>query len=206
MVQHGGLRNALCMPAGRSGSRDRCKTGDPAGGIGPARVDGMKLESLEKLFVHELKDLHSAESQILKALPEMEKAASHDELKAAFAKHYKETKVHVQRLESIFKGLEFEPGGHKCKAAEGLIAEGKDMIEAEAEDAVRDAGLIGAAQRVEHYEMAAYGTAVALAEKLGMQEAADTLRLTLEEEGKTDRDLTALAERVVNFKALKAGF
>ncbi len=164
----------------------------------------MKLDTLDKLFAHELKDLHSAENQILKALPEMEKAASHEELKAAFKKHMNETKVHVQRLEKIFKGLDFAPGGHKCKGAEGLIAEAKDLISADADDWVRDAGLIGAAQRVEHYEMAGYGTAVALAEKLGNHEAIELLRMTLEEEGKTDRDLTALAERVINFKALKA--
>ncbi len=164
----------------------------------------MKLDSLEKLFVHELKDIHSAERQILDALPKMEAAATNTELKAAFKKHHGETQVHIDRLEKIFSQLDYEPGGHKCRAAEGLVLEANDMIHADAEDAVRDAGLIGAAQRVEHYEMAAYGTAAALAEKLGKQELADILRKTLEEEGKTDRDLTHLALRFVNFKAAVA--
>lgn len=166
----------------------------------------MNLENLEKLFVHELKDIYSAESQILKALPKMEKAASDSDLKAAFRKHLEETKEQVARLETIFEKLEYSAGGHKCKGMEGLLEEAQDMIDADADDRVRDAGLISAAHRVEHYEIAAYGTAVAIAEKIGNQGAADLLRKTLEEEGKTDRDLTHLANRVINFKALKAGF
>lgn len=164
----------------------------------------MKLDTLEKLLVHELKDLHSAETQIVEALPKLADAASDAGLKKAFTDHLKETKVHVSRLEKIFKDLDFQPGGHRCEAMAGLVKEGAGMIRADADPEVRDAGLIAAAQRVEHYEIAAYGTAVALATKLGKHEIADTLRETLEEEGKADRDLTHIAERVINFKALIA--
>ncbi|WP_193212904.1 ferritin-like domain-containing protein [Luteolibacter marinus] len=164
----------------------------------------MKLENLEKLLVHELKDLHSAEKQMLEALPKMADAATHPDLKKAFRDHLAETKTHVTRLESIFAGLDFQPGGHRCEAMAGLVKEGAGMISADADPTVRDAGLIAAAQRVEHYEIAAYGTAAALATKLGSHEIAATLRKTLEEEGKADRDLTHLAERVINFKALIA--
>lgn len=164
----------------------------------------MKLDSLEKLLVLELKDLYSAEKQLVEALPQMAKSAKHAELVAAFEGHLAETKTHVTRLEAIFDQLTYAPGGHRCVAMEALIEEGNEMIEADAEDEVRDAGLIAAAQRVEHYEISAYGTAVALATKLGMHEAAEILRQTLEEEGRTDRDLSHLAERVVNFKALLA--
>ena len=164
----------------------------------------MKLENLDKLLVHELKDLHSAEIQMVEALPKMAKAATHPDLKKAFLDHLSETKKHVTRLEKIFSTMDFQPGGHRCEAMAGLIKEGSGMIHADAEPTVRDAGLISAAQRVEHYEIAAYGTAVALATKLGNHEVAEALRETLEEEGKADRDLTHLAERVINFKALIA--
>lgn len=164
----------------------------------------MKLDTLEKLLVHELKDLHSAERQLVEALPKMAAAAKHPDLTKAFEDHLKETKSHVSRLENIFEGLDFEPGGHRCEAMAGLIKEGEGMISADADSEVRDAGLIACAQRVEHYEIAAYGTSVALATKLGKHEIAESLRTTLEEEGKADRDLTHLAERVVNFKALIA--
>ncbi|MFC7336808.1 ferritin-like domain-containing protein [Haloferula chungangensis] len=164
----------------------------------------MKLENLEKLLVHELKDLHSAETQLVDALPKMAEASEHTDLKKAFRDHLKETEQHVVRLEKIFEGLDFEPGGHRCQAMAGLIKEGEGMISADAEAEVRDAGLIAAAQRVEHYEIAAYGTAVALATKLGKHEIADALRETLEEEGLADRHLTQLAERVINFKAMIA--
>ena len=162
----------------------------------------MKLDTLTKLFVHELKDIHSAERQLLDAIPAMEKAACNEELKAAFAKHLQETKGQIERLDKIFAELDFQPGGHKCAAMAGLIEEGEEMCKADADDHVRDAGLIACAQRVEHYEIAAYGTAVALAEKLGLTDAVVILRETLEEEGKTDRDLTYLADRVINLEAL----
>lgn len=164
----------------------------------------MKLDNLDKLFVHELKDLYSAENQLLEALPKMAKAAKHPDLQKAFLSHLEETKTHVTRLESVFKGLDFKPGGHRCAAMSGLIEEGEEMIKADAAEDVRDAGLIACAQRVEHYEIAGYGTAVALAAKLGKHDLADTLRETLEEEGKADRSLTHIADRVVNFKAMMA--
>lgn len=164
----------------------------------------MKLDTLHKLFVHELKDIHSAERQLLDALPKMAAAAKNEELKAAFQKHLEETKDQIKRLDTIFKGLDFQPGGHKCAAMAGLIEEGEEMCKADAEEHVRDAGLIACAQRVEHYEIAAYGTAVALANKLSMRDAAELLRETLEQEGKTDRDLTHLAEKIINFEALMA--
>ena len=164
----------------------------------------MKLKTLENLFHHELKDLYSAETQLLKALPKMAKAATHEELKAGFTEHLEQTKGHVQRLEQIGESLELQLTGHKCKAMEGLVAEGSDLISEDAEDAVRDAGLIGAAQRVEHYEIAAYGTARALARCLGHDEAADLLGETLEEEKATDEKLTELAESAINAEAAES--
>jgi ferritin-like metal-binding protein YciE len=164
----------------------------------------MKLDSLEKLLVHELKDLYSAERQILAALPQLEKAATNPDLKRAFAGHRKETEEHISRIERVFDGLDYEPGGAHCEGAAGLVAEGSKAITAEAEDQVRDAALVAAAQRVEHYEMAGYGTAVALAKKLGKYDVAEILQKTLEEEGMADRKLTQLAEKSINFAALHA--
>src|SRR6187402_364172 len=126
----------------------------------------MKLESLHKLWIHELKDLHSAETQILEALPKIIAAASHAELQTALGDHLKETRTHISRLEKIFKGLDFEPTGQRCKGMEGLLEEGKGILTADAEPMVRDAGIIAACQRVEHYEIAGYGTAAAYAEIL----------------------------------------
>ncbi len=164
----------------------------------------MKLDSLNKLYIHELKDLYSAETQLVEAIPKMQKAASNADLKQAFADHLAETKTHVARLESIFKELDFEPGGHKCAAMEGLIEEGEELINSDIDPQVLDAALIAAAQRIEHYEMAGYGTARTYAEKLGSQTAADTLQETLNEEGLADQKLTRLAERKINFLALGA--
>lgn len=161
----------------------------------------MIFDSLEKLLAHELKDIYSAENQLLKVLPDMAKAASNADLKVAFEDHLKETKNQVKRIEKIMKTMDFAPGGHRCAGMAGLIEEGKDMIDADAEASVRDAGLICAAQRVEHYEIAAYGSAAALAEQLGNREAADVLYESLEEEGLADRKLSRLATRFVNFKA-----
>jgi ferritin-like metal-binding protein YciE len=162
----------------------------------------MKLDSLQKLYVHELKDLYSAEKQILKALPKMAGAANDDGLKKAFQDHEQETRAHVERLERIFQNLDFKPGGHHCEGMEGLLKEGSDMIHADADDDVRDAGLISAAQRVEHYEMAGYGAARTYAEKLGRYDEADLLQKTLNEEGAADRHLSTLAERRINFEAI----
>lgn len=164
----------------------------------------MKLDSLHKLYVQELKDLYSAESQLLEALPKMEAAASNPHLKKAFKDHLAETKNQISRLEKIFQKLEFQPGGHKCAAMEGLITEGSELLKSDIEPEVLDAALIAAAQRVEHYEMAGYGTARAFAEQLGEHEAADMLQLTLDEEGHANQSLTRLAERSVNFLATTA--
>jgi ferritin-like metal-binding protein YciE len=161
----------------------------------------MKLNTLEDLLHHELKDLYSAETQLVKALPKMAKAATHEDLKAAFEQHLEETKGQVQRLEQIGEQMGKKLTGHKCKAMEGLVEEGSDLISEDAEDNVRDAGLIGAAQRVEHYEMAGYGTAAALARQLGHDDIAEILDETLDEEKLTDAKLTELAESVINAEA-----
>ncbi len=164
----------------------------------------MKLQTLQDLFVHELKDLYSAENQLIKALPKMAKAATNDELRAGFESHLEETKNHVNRLEQIATAVDCKLSGHRCKAMEGLIEEGSELISEDAEDTVRDAGLIGAAQRVEHYEIAGYGTARALAECLGYDEAVELLTQTLEEEKATDEKLTTLAESTINAEAMAA--
>ncbi len=161
----------------------------------------MKLKTIEDLFHHELKDLYSAENQLVKALPKMAKAASNEELKAGFEEHLEQTKGHVARLDQIAEMIGKKLGGHKCKAMEGLVEEGAELISEDAEDTVRDAGLIGAAQRVEHYEIAGYGTTIALANALGQNEAASLLEKTLQEEKDTDAKLTKLAESTVNTSA-----
>jgi ferritin-like metal-binding protein YciE len=163
----------------------------------------MDIDSMKKLFVHELKDLYSAENQILEALPKMAKKASHPELKSAFEEHHRQTQEQVKRLEQIFDSLEFEPGGQKCKGMEGLIEEGEDAMEDAEEDDVRDAAMISAAQRVEHYEIAGYGTARTYARLLGDDRAAELLQQTLDEEGETDKKLTRLAESGVNRDAME---
>ncbi len=156
----------------------------------------MELESLKDLYIHELKDLYSAENQIIKALPKMAKAASDQELIDGFKKHLEETKEHAARLERILKSHDESTRGPKCKGMEGLIKEGDEMIKEDAEDEVRDAGLISAAQRVEHYEMAGYGTARTYAKLLGDSNGARLLQKTLDEEGATDKKLTQLSERI----------
>ena len=162
----------------------------------------MKLDSLKKLYVEELRDLYSAENQLIKALPKMAKGASSSELKQAFEDHLEQTKEHVERLDEIFSRLDEKPTGKTCKAMKGLIEEGSEMLEEEGEESVIDAGLIGAAQRVEHYEIAAYGTVRTFANLLGEEEAADLLQQTLDEEGETDKQLSELAEEIVNEEAL----
>ena len=164
----------------------------------------MKLESLQDLFADEIKDLYSAETQIVQALPKMAKAASSAELKEAFEQHLEQTKEHVQRLEQICEKLDLNPKGKKCKAMEGLIEEGSEIMSHGAESAVLDAALIAAAQRVEHYEIAGYGCARTFADRLGHQEAASLLQQTLEEEGETDKKLTQIAESEVNVQAAQA--
>jgi ferritin-like metal-binding protein YciE len=163
----------------------------------------MKIDSLQELLVEELRDLYSAENQILKALPKMAKNASSRELRTAFEGHLKETEGQVERLDTIFDELGVSPKGKKCKGMEGLIEEGKELMEEDIEDEVLDAGLIAAAQRVEHYEIAGYGTARTYAELLGMNQAARLLESTLKEEKAADQKLTAIAENV-NVEAAEA--
>jgi len=153
-------------------------------------------EGLKELYVDELKDLYNAENQLVKALPKMAKAASSEELRAGFEEHLEQTKSHVQRLEQIFEMLDESPKGKKCKGMEGLIEEGSEIMEEDFEGALLDAALIGAAQRVEHYEIAAYGTVRAFAEELGESEHASLLAETLEEEKETDEKLTELAKQI----------
>ena len=161
----------------------------------------MKMKTLEDLFVHELKDLYSAEKQLTKALPKMAKAASNEELKKCFEEHLHETETQVERLEQIFEQLGINGRGMKCKAMDGLIEEGKQVME-EAQDAeVCDAAMICAAQRIEHYEIAGYGCARTFAEQLGHSEAANLLQQTLEEEGNADHKLTQIAMERVNQSA-----
>ena len=155
----------------------------------------MAAEDLKELFIDELKDLYNAENQLIKALPKMAKAADSSELKSGFEEHLEQTRGHVERLEKVFRKLGESPKGKKCKGMEGLIEEGSEAIE-EYEGSVRDAALIGAAQRVEHYEMAGYGTVIALARELGEDEHASLLEKTLEEEKETDAKLTDLSETV----------
>jgi len=162
----------------------------------------MKLESLRELYIEELRDLYSAENQLVKALPKMAKAASHQELQAAFTEHLDQTKVHVERLETIFTKLNESPKGKTCKAMEGLVEEGDEMRKQKGEDAVIDAGLIAAAQRVEHYEIAGYGTVRTYARLLKEDQAANLLQQTLEEEKETDQKLNQLAERLINLEAI----
>ena len=157
---------------------------------------------LEELLEDELKDLYSAENQIIKALPKMAKACESPELKRAFERHLEETRRHVDRLDQIGEELEIKMTGKKCKGMEGLIAEGKEAMEELDEENI-DAGLIGAAQKVEHYEIAAYGTARTHAELLGLRRVAKLLQQTLDEEGATDKKLTQLAESVANVEAVQ---
>jgi ferritin-like metal-binding protein YciE len=163
----------------------------------------MQLETLKDLYIHELKDLYSAEQQLVKALPKMAKAARNKELAAGFQEHLEQTKVHAQRLEQILSSHKQTSRGPKCKAMEGIVAEGAEMIEEEADEEVKDAGLISAAQRVEHYEMAGYGTARTYAELLTDKEGANLLQMTLEEERATDQKLTKLAKSAINLAAAK---
>jgi ferritin-like metal-binding protein YciE len=159
---------------------------------------------LEELLVDELKDLYSAEKQLVRALPRMAKAAGSQELRRAFEKHLGETERHVERLEQIGEALESRLTGKKCVGMEGLIEEGKELIEEDIDQDALDAGLIGAAQKVEHYEIAAYGTARTHADMLGYSKIARLLQQTLNEEGATDKKLTALAENIINVEAVEA--
>jgi len=164
----------------------------------------MAMNSLHDLYVEELKDLYNAENQLLKALPKMAKAASAPELAEAFTEHLVVTKTQIERLETIFKGLGVSPKGKKCKAMEGLVEEGKEVIEEDGDPSVKDAALIAAAQRVEHYEMAGYGCVRTFAKLLGYADAEALLQETLDEEKDADVTLTELAESVINVAAEEA--
>jgi ferritin-like metal-binding protein YciE len=159
---------------------------------------------LANLLVDELRDLYSAEKQMVKALPRMAKAAGSQDLRRAFERHLEETRRHVERLEQIGDELDRSLTGKKCVGMEGLIEEGKGLIEEDLEQDTLDAGLIGAAQKIEHYEIAGYGTARTHAETLGYSKIARVLQQTLNEEGATDKKLTALAENIVNPEAVEA--
>ena len=161
----------------------------------------MKIETLRDLYVEQLHDLYSAETQLVEALPKMAKAASHPQLQNAFQEHLTQTKTHVQRIEQIFQKLGTKPKNQTCKGMEGLIKEGSEMAKMRGDPAAIDAGLIAAAQRVEHYEIAGYGCVHAYAQQLGAQQDAQLLQQTLNEEGQTDKKLTQLAEQLINLEA-----
>lgn len=157
-----------------------------------------QFNNLNDLFVQQLKDLYDAEQQITKALPQMAEAATSPQLKSAFQEHLRQTQGHIERLERVFRGINCQPEAETCPAIRGMIKEGSDIISAKGDPSVRDAGLIAAAQRVEHYEMAGYGTVRTFAHQLGRDDLAQILQQTLDEEGQTDKKLTAIAESNVN--------
>lgn len=162
----------------------------------------MTLDHLKDLYLEELRDVYDAEKQLTKALPRMSKTSSNSALTKAFDSHLRQTEEHIQRIEKIFQQLGTKAKGKTCKAMKGLVEEGKDMMKESGEDDVRDAGLIAAAQRVEHYEIAAYGTLCAYAEMLGRKDDLKLLQRTLKEEKDTDKKLTDLAMKTVNPSAL----
>lgn len=165
--------------------------------------NGNNRETLQKLYVEQLKDLYSAEGQILEALPKMIQRASHADLKRGFQEHYQQTEQQVQRLEEIAEMIGEDLGGHECKGMKGLLEEGEEAMEEFKDSDVLDAALIASAQRVEHYEMAGYGCSRTYANLLGFADQATILQRTLDEEGETDKKLTELAETVINIDALK---
>ena len=162
----------------------------------------MALESLQDLYLEQLRDLHSAEEQIIEALPKMIKKTNHPELRRAFETHLRQTEEQLRRLEQIGEQSGQDLGGHTCKGMKGLLEEGEELMKERADSDVLDAALISAAQRVEHYEMAGYGCARTYARLLGLEDDARVLQQTLDEEGETDHLLTELAERVINIEAL----
>ena len=164
---------------------------------------GIKLHDLKDLYVEQLRDLYSAETQLTEALPKMADAAKTPELKQGFTDHLAQTRQQLQRLESIFADLGEDPGGHTCKAMQGLVAEGSEMIKEKAVSAVKDAGLIAAGQRVEHYEIAGYGTVRTYAELLGFSQHVDLLSTSEQEEKDTDHKLTQLSKQI-NVEAASA--
>ncbi len=163
----------------------------------------MKLDTLQKLYTNELRDLYNAEHQLLKALPKMAKAASSEELKGAFEKHLEQTKSHVKRLEQVFEELDEKPKGRTCRAMKGLIEEGSEILREDGEESILDASIIVAAQKVEHYEIAGYGSVRTFAHLLGQNKAAELLQTTLNEESETNELLNRLAESTINPEAVR---
>ncbi len=161
----------------------------------------MELKTLHDLYVDQMRDLYNAETQLVKALPEMAKASSSANLRNAFEEHLGQTRQHVERLEHIFNKLNLKPEGKVCKGMQGLIAEGQETIKEKGDKDVKDAAIIAAAQRVEHYEMAGYGAVRTYAQMMGETDAASLLQKTLDEEGAADKKLTQLAEQGINMKA-----
>ncbi len=156
------------------------------------------MESMQKLYLEELRDVYDAEKQLVQALPKMAKNASHKQLRTAFEEHLAMTQEQVRRLETIFDNLGEKPSGKKCKGMQGLIEEGEEIMKQEGDPDVKDAAMISAAQRVEHYEIAAYGSLRTYANELGLKDHAELLQRTLDEEGNTDKRLTQLATSRVN--------
>lgn len=165
----------------------------------------VKLDDLQKVFVSQLKDIYSAENQLIKALPAMESGATNPKLKKAIRDHIAQTRHQAERIEKIFSTLSYSPTGHRCKAMEGLIHEGEEILGQAGDPDARDAAIICAAQKVEHYEIATYGSLRAYARLLGMEEAYDLLTESLEEERETDTGLTELAETSINQLAMQSG-
>lgn len=163
----------------------------------------LNIDDLTKVYVHELKDIHSAEKQLLEQLPRMIELATDDQLERKLSGHLRTTQVHLERIEELFSGTDFSAEGHRCRGMEGLLEEASETADAQ-EGAVRDALMIAAMQRVQHYLMAGYGSARAMAEKLGKYEQADQLIKGLDETRDLDRALSGLAERSINFKAMTA--
>src|SRR5829696_3222845 len=161
----------------------------------------MKMNTLKELYLEELKDIYDAENQILKALPKMAKEATNEELRAAMELHLDQTQTQIERLEQVFEELGEKAKGKKCEAAKGLIEEAKSMMEDAEDDDTRDAAIIAAAQKIEHYEIATYGTLRTYAELLGFDEQAELLQETLDEEKETDENLTELAVTCINMEA-----
>ena len=165
----------------------------------------MQMDSMEKLYVDQLRDIYDAENQLVRALPKMAKAATSGELRTAFEGHLEKTRGHVRRLDEIFRGLGHPPKGKSCKAMIGLVEEGEELIRGDMDPSVKDAGLIAAAQKVEHYEIAAYGTLRTFAEFRGDRQAAQALQETLDEEYEADKTLTQVAESQINVQAAERG-
>ena len=162
-----------------------------------------EFNNLNDLFIQQLGDLYDGEMQLTEALPKMAQAATSSQLKNAFQEHFRETQGHVQRLEQVFRAINQEPKRETCPAMKGMIKEGSDIISAKGDPTVRDAALIAAAQRVEHYEIAAYGTVRTFARQLGYEQDARLLQQTLDEEGEVDKKLTTIAESHVNTEATR---